>query len=57
MQKVEIFDFSLSLRMHAETKSFILKKEKLSTPLSFIFIFEKWDWLKILDLILTLLAF
>ena len=37
MQKVENFDFPPSLPMHAYTKLFILKKENLSTPLSFIF--------------------
>ena len=47
---------SQSLPMHAYTKWLILKKEKLSTPLSFIFILKKWDWLKILDLSILTLA-
>ena len=43
-----------SLHIHAYAKWFNLikkkkKKKKLSTPLSFIFILKKCDWLKMLD--------
>ena len=41
MQKFEIFDVPPSLCMHAYTKRFISKREKLSIPLSFIFTLEK----------------
>ena len=46
---VEFGTYPLSIAIHAYTKWFIAKKEKLSTPPSFIFILKKRDWLKSLE--------